>query len=342
MIWGMLGFLVRRLTIGLVALLVGLTVSFWFWASQYPPLKGTPLVHAYWTWLRGIFTGHSLTTGLLPQPNPPGVYTPTTGHAHILAIVGSALGRTSLLLALTLVLVLIGSVVIGCIAAATRGSTVDFSLRTTSYLAWAVPGFVLATLLQEALARVPLGWGLNIFPTGGWPGQCPSNLGADPATGTCPLAGHGIVLVGHVLYHLALPAIALAAGFIGLHARYLRNSLLEALSSPYITVARAKGLPERRVVLHHALRNALAVFVPLVLGDFGAIFSAALVVDVIFGLGGIGTVFLGMLQLNVDGLVPIDTYQMQLILLCAGGVMIVASLLGETAVALLDPRARPS
>jgi peptide/nickel transport system permease protein len=334
------GFLFRRLTIGLVALLVGLTASFAFWARQYPPLKGTPLVHAYWVWLKGIFTGHSLTQGLLPPPPVPGQYTFPTGHAHILSIVGSALGRTALLLALTLVLVSIGALVLGCLAAAARGSALDFSLRTTSYLAWAVPGFVLATVLQESLARVPLGWGLNVFPTGGWPGQCPGSLGADPNTGSCPVAGHGLVLVGHVLYHLALPALALAAGFIGLHARYLRNSLLEALSAPYITVARAKGLPERRVVLHHALRNALAVFVPVLLGDFGAIFSAALVVDVIFGLGGIGTVFLNMLKLNVDALVPIDTYQMQLILLCAGGVMIVASLLGETAVAVLDPRAR--
>jgi peptide/nickel transport system permease protein len=335
-------FLIRRLMLGLIALLVGLTASFGFWASQYPPLKGTPFFHAYWVWLRGVFTGGSLQHGLLPAPSPPGSFTLPTGHAPILSIVGSALGRTSLLLALTLVIVAVAAVVLGCLAAATRGSKLDFSLRTTSYIAWAVPGFVLATLLQQSLARTPLGWGLNWFPTGGWPGQCPNSLGDDPATGACPAAGHGVLLVAHVLYHLALPAVALAAGFIGLHARYLRNSLLEALAAPHIVVARGKGLPERTIVLRHAMRNALAVFVPALLGDFGAIFSAALVVDVIFGLGGIGTLFLGMLKLNVDGLVPIDTYQMQLILLFAGGVMIVASLLGEAAVALLDPRVGPS
>jgi ABC-type dipeptide/oligopeptide/nickel transport system permease component len=68
-----------------------------------------------------------------------------------------------------------------------------------------------------------------------------------------------------VLYHLTLPAVALAGGFVGLHGRYLRASLVESLGAPYVTVARAKGLPERSVLFRDAMRNSLIAFVPAVL-----------------------------------------------------------------------------
>lgn len=337
-------FLLRRLVFGVVALFVGLSGSFFFWASQYPPLKGTPLLHDYWLWVRGIPTGHSLAHGLLLQPTSIGGNTSlvTAGSAQILSIVGGPLGRTLLLLAVAMVLVLVFAVSMGCLAAATRGSALDLFLRTGSYAAWAVPGFVLATVLQEGFGRIPGGWGLGWFPYIGWAGECPNGQGIDPHNFQCPSAGTGLTHVGLLLYHLVLPAAALAAGYIGLHVRYLRSSLLDSLAAPYVIVARGKGLSERAVLLRHGLRNALVTFVPALLSDFGALFGAALVVDVVFQLGGIGTLFLNLLALNADALVPIDTYEMQLILLFAGALMLVASLLAEAAVALLDPRARPA
>lgn len=338
MICGVAAFLVRRLAFGIVALFLGLSASFFFWASQYPPLKGTPLLHDYWLWVRGIPSGHSFTHGLFQQAQVNAV---VPGSAPILSIVATPLARTLLLLALTLVVVLLVTVVLACVAAARRGSTLDLFLRTGSYAAWAVPGFVLATVLQEAFGRIPGGWGLGWFPYVGWAGECPNGQGIDPHNFQCPAPGTGLTHVGLVLDHLALPAAALAFGFIGLHARYLRSSLLDALAAPYVTVARGKGLTERALLLRHGLRNALVTFVPALLSDFGAIFGAALVVDYIFQLGGLGSLFVGMLALNVDALVPIDTYQMQLILLFAGALMLTASLLGEAAVGLLDPRARP-
>lgn len=334
----MAGFLLRRLVIGLVGLFVGLSASFFYWGSTYPPLKGTPLGHDYWVWVKGIPTGHSFTHGLLPTGYDAGTGLPQ--QASLLSVLATPIGRTMALLALTLVLVLAGTALIGCLAAATRGTALDFGLRVGSYVGWAVPGFVLAILLQEGLGRIAGGWGLDWFPSVGWAGQCPGGRGTDFTTGGCPTKGHGLFLVGNVIYHLALPALALAAGFIGLHARYLRNSLLDALAAPYVVVARGKGLPERTVLLRHALRNSLATIVPALLSDFGAIFGATFVVDVVFQLGGIGSVFIGILQLNADALVPLDTYEMQLILLFAGALMLVASLVTETAVVLLDPRAK--
>jgi peptide/nickel transport system permease protein len=337
-----IGFILRRLVVGVIALFVGLSASFFFWGTQYPPLKGTPILHDYWVWVRGLPTGHSLTHGLLLSTGTGTSAFVSPGSAPILSIVVGPLARTLLLVAVTIVLVVVTAVVLACVAAAKRGSALDLGLRAGSYLTWAVPGFVLATVLQEGLGRLPGGWGLGWFPYIGWAGECPNGQGIDSHNFQCPSGGTGLTHVGLVLDHLALPAIALALGFIGLHARYLRSSLLDALAAPYVTVARGKGLTERTVLLRHALRNALVTFVPAVLSDFGALFGAAMVVDYIFSLGGLGQLFIGMLNLNADALVPIDTYQMQLILLFAGGLMLLASVLGETAVALLDPRARPT
>ena len=143
-----------------------------------------------------------------------------------------------------------------------------------------------------------------------------------------------------MIYHLTLPALALALGFIGLNARYLRNSVVDALDAPYVTVARAKGLPERVVVMRHALRNAFVAFVPAIVSDIGVLFGAALVVDVIFQLGGLGTLFIGLLQLDADSNTPVDTYELQLMLLFAACVMLTASMIGEILLGLFDPRTR--
>jgi ABC-type dipeptide/oligopeptide/nickel transport system permease component len=95
----------------------------------------------------------------------------------------------------------------------------------------------------------------------------------------CDCAVHGFAYVGDVAKTPVLPSIALATSFIGLHARYIRSSLLTALDAPYTVTARAKGLSERRVVLRHALRTSLIAFVSALFLDFGSIFGAAVAVD---------------------------------------------------------------
>jgi peptide/nickel transport system permease protein len=322
----MAGFLLRRLVFGLVAMFAALSLCFYYFASKYLPLHGTSIAHAYWVWLRGIPSGRSLSHGLL---NP-----------HLLPMVGAAFGRTMALLALTLVIVVVISIPVGCISAATRGSALDVGLRIGIYVAWAVPGFIVAILLQDGLGRVPLGWGLGWFPAVGWAGSCPGGAGVDLHTARCPAAGHGLTHVGQVIYHLTLPAIALALGFIAVNARYLRNSLLDALDAPYITVARGKGLTERVVLWRHALRNAFVAFVPALVSGIGLIFGAALVVDYVFKLGGMGTLFISLLPYGADGIVQVDTYALMLLFLLSAAVMLTVSTLGEAVVALLDPRMR--
>jgi ABC-type dipeptide/oligopeptide/nickel transport system permease component len=76
------------------------------------------------------------------------------------------------------------------------------------------------------------------------------------------------------------------------------------------------------------------------MSGLGLIFGAALVVDYIFKLGGMGTLFISLLPYNVDGIVQVDTYALMLLFLLSAVVMITASTLGEIVVALLDPRVR--
>lgn len=322
----MANFFLRRLIFGLVAMFVAVSLSFFYFASKFYPLRGRPTLHEYWLWLRGIPTGRSFTHGLL---NP-----------HLLPLVGAAFGKTMALLALTLVIVVVIAIPLGCISAATRGSALDLGVRIGTYVVWAVPAFVVAILLQDGFGRVPLGWGLGWFPAVGWAGDCPGGAGVDISTGRCPAAGHGLTHVGQVIYHLTLPAFALALGFIAINARYLRNSLLDNLDAPYIAVARGKGLSERAVLLRHGLRNSFVTFVPALVSDIGLIFGGALVVDYVFSLGGMGTLFLALLPYNADGIILVDTYALMLLFVLSAAVMITASTLGEAAVAALDPRVR--
>jgi peptide/nickel transport system permease protein len=314
-----LGFLARRLVTGVAVLWAGTFASFCFFATEYHPLKGTPLLPAYWRWLEGVFTGASLAHGLFGPLWPR---------------VAPALGHTAALLAYTFVLVIVGAFVLATTAGLGRGSSADRGFRATSYAAWAIPPFVLGLVLSQLFAGFSTSR-LTVFPPGGWPSSCSTYLHVY----LCAPAGTGLAYLAHVLWYLTLPAVSLAAGFVGVHSRYLRSALMEALDAPYITTARAKGLSEPRILVRHALRNALVLFVPALLSDFGAVFGASLAIDLLFGLDGIGSLFLQTLNTGSTSNV-LDAYAAQLLLLIGGTFVIVSSILGELAVGILDPRTK--
>jgi peptide/nickel transport system permease protein len=248
-----------------------------------------------------------------------------------------AFGHTAALLATALLLVLFFSVALALAAARKRGSALDVLLRSVSYLAWAVPAFLLALLVQKLLDAVGGAHGLGPFPVAGWPGSCPAGLGINAGTiQPCAAAGTGAHYALNVLRYVTLPAATLAVGFVGLHGRYLRSALLETLDAPFVTTARAKGLSERRVLIGHALRASLATFVSAVLSDFGAVFGAAMAIDWIFELNGLGTVLVNEFPANSGA--PINTYSLQLVLLITGALVIASSFLSELAIGTLDPR----
>jgi ABC-type dipeptide/oligopeptide/nickel transport system permease component len=88
------------------------------------------------------------------------------------------------------------------------------------------------------------------------------------------------------------------------------------------------------------MRNGFVAFIPQLVSDFGLLLGGALAIDYIFQLGGLGTVFVNLLQLNVDAIPQVDTYALELALLFGVAVILLASMLGEIVLALLDPRTR--
>jgi peptide/nickel transport system permease protein len=131
--------------------------------------------------------------------------------------------------------------------------------------------------------------------------------------------------------HMILPWITLATVSAAVYSRLSRSSLLETLGEDYIRTARAKGLAERRVVLGHAMRSALTPVVSQLGIDVGTLLGGVVVVETVFGIGGIGQ----------DSVEAIDQGNLPLIIgfvLAAAVFVIVANILVDIAYTLLDPR----
>jgi peptide/nickel transport system permease protein len=310
-----LAFVVRRVSFALLILVAVSFGSYWFFArhfyNQFGQIDESP-AHSWWIWFRGI------PDGTLHQP---------------LANLMRPLGHTAALLAFSFLLVVTFAVLLGVVSAVRAGSLVDIVLRGVSYGAWAVPAFLLALILQKVLSIVYAHIHAQPLPLSTWPGTCYVPLTGGFNNGSC--AVHGWAYAGDILKTLVVPSVALATSFVGLHARYIRSSLLAALEAPYVVTARAKGLPERHVVLRHALRTSLIAFVSAIFLDFGSIFGAAVAVDWIFQLQGIGSQF--MVAIGSERVDPMAT---QLILVVTAALVLLSSLLGDIAVSILDPRVR--
>ncbi|MEV5577937.1 ABC transporter permease [Streptomyces parvus] len=182
-----------------------------------------------------------------------------TYRTDVSRLIADRLPTTLLLIAMALTVVVAVGLLLGRIAAV-RGGATDTAVLISTAIAVGTPSFVAAVLLQGLFA-VKLGW----FPSSG--------------------GGDGFL---DTLWHLTLPAVALALYLIGMLARVTRSAMLDALGAEHVTVARSRGVPERHVIRRHVLRNALGT----VLTTGGLIVSTLLVctilVETAFSIGGIG------------------------------------------------------
>jgi peptide/nickel transport system permease protein len=182
-----------------------------------------------------------------------------------------ALGRSLLLAALALTLVLLVAVPLGLLAALRRGGVIDLLAGLVSYIGVSLPEFVTGTLLLIALADH-----LHWLPATGY-----VPLGQDPAD---------------CLRHLALPVLTVSAILVAHVSRMVRSETIDVLHSDYIRAARLKGLPPRQVVFGHALRNALLPVVTIVALDVGYLLGGIIVVEEIFAIPGIGRALIAAIQ----------------------------------------------
>lgn len=222
----------------------------------------------------------------------------------VLDVLWPRLGNTLLLLGCSFLLALAIALPAGILAASRPRSLLDSAINLTAFAGISIPPFWLAILLIILFA-VTLGW----FPASGMGG-------GSLASGT---------------YHLILPVLALTLARIGGVLRYVRAAMMEALRQDYVRTARAKGLSHRRVLLGHALRNAMIPVVTILALDMGMLVSGALITETIFG-------WLGMGKTIYDAIMGND-YNLALVgLLLATFVVLLANLLADLAYGWLDPR----
>jgi peptide/nickel transport system permease protein len=228
----------------------------------------------------------------------------------VATVVSERIGATVELLGTAFSIALICAIPLGVIAAVKQYSIVDYLLTVLAYAGISMPIFWLAEMLILALADQH-----HWFPTGGRMTE-----GVPPS------------LLDQV-HHLVLPAIVLAVIFIASWSRYVRSSMLEVLHQDYLRTARAKGAGRNRVVLKHALRNALIPLVTIVALDAGTIFGGAVITETVFSWPGLGQLFMSSLQARDY---PVLMAMMELSALT----IVFCNIVADVVYGILDPRIR--
>ncbi len=219
-----------------------------------------------------------------------------------------ALGRSLLLAALSLTLVLLIAVPLGLAAALRRGGAIDLLAGLVSYVGVSLPEFVTGTLLLIVLA---------------------DRLHWLPATGYVAFADDP----ADALRHLVLPVLTVSAILVAHVSRMVRSETIDVLHSDYVRAARMRGLAPAAVVFGHALRNALLPVVTIVALDVGYLLGGIIVVEEIFALPGIGRALIAAIQSR-----DLPTIQAGAMLMAATYAAV--NFLADCAYLLLDPRIR--
>ncbi len=280
-----------------------------YWQQRYGT-NGT-LPERYLRWL-GLYPFASGAYNGLLQGN---LGTSSGYGKPVLEVLREPMGNTVFLNLCATVLGLAITIPLGIFCAVHRGSRRDVAVQTGTIIGYSLPTFIIAIVFIWLFA-VQLGW----FPVSGM--QTAGSLGWSAWDRFLDR-----------LYHLALPLIVMTFCSLGGMTRYVRATMLEALSMDCIRTARAKGLREKIVIYSHAWRNALLPVITLIIGWFLSIFSGSLMIENIFALNGIGKVYFDALQKSDNEVIL--ALQMFYIL-----VSLLGNLLTDIAYGMVDPRVR--
>lgn len=203
---------------------------------------------------------------------------------------------------------------LGIFCATHRGGRRDTAIQTATIIGYSIPIFITAILFIWLFA-VQLRW----FPVAGM-----KTPGSEYT---------GMQKFLDELYYMGLPLLIMTATSLGGMTRYVRASMTDALSMDCIRTARAKGLREKVVVYSHAWRNALIPIITLVIGWFLGIFSGSIMIENIFGLNGIGRIYIN--ALNAKDFEVVLLLQMFYVFIGLLGNLVI-----DIAYGLADPRVR--
>ncbi|MBL8120036.1 MAG: ABC transporter permease [Anaerolineae bacterium] len=237
-----------------------------------------------------------------------------TGRRAVSAEIGDRLPATLLLGLSSLLVALLLSIPIAILSAVRRYTLLDYIITTLSFIGISMPAFFLALLLMQIFS-VQLRW----LPTTGMRDVRENYQGA--------------AAVADVALHLILPTIALGTASLARWVRYQRSSLLDVLSQDYIRTARAKGVPEGRILRFHALRNALMPLVTLVGLSIPQLVSGSFIVEFVFGWPGLGL-------LAVNAALKRDFPIIMGVTMLTAIFIVLGSFLADLAYHWIDPRIR--
>ena len=227
---------------------------------------------------------------------------------RVAALIGQRLEPTLSLSALTIAIAVLAAVPLGVLAAWRHGGWFDRALMGFSVMGFSVPVFVLAYILIWLLAL---------------------KAGLLPVQGYQRLADGA----GPWLRHLVLPSITLSVIYIALIARVTRASVVDALGEDYIRTARAKGLPEARVLIRHGLANAAVPIVTVIGIGVALLIGGVVVTESVYAIPGLG-------RLTVDAVLARDFPTIQGVILFFSVVYVLVNLLVDLSYVFLDPRIR--
>ncbi len=253
-----------------------------------------PMVQRYFIWLGNMLTGDFGRSFSLNRP--------------VLDEIVERFSATLILAGTAFVLCSVLGVLAGMVSAARQYGLADKAITFIVLIGISVPSFFLG-MMMILLFAVNLRW--------------------LPVSGMYAIYGGGDL--PDLLNHLIMPALALAAVATGVIARLARSAMLEVLRQDYIRTARAKGVPERRVIMGHALRAAMVSIIPVLGIQAGFVLSGAVYIEIVFQWPGVG-------RMLVEAILKRD------LLLVQGGVVFVAAcyvmfnIAVDVAQSLLDPR----
>jgi peptide/nickel transport system permease protein len=326
---GMFRFIIRRLIFAIPVLLVSSILVFVVIRSTIDPLAGAsinprvsqediqrirhefgldrPMHVQYWMWLSDFARGDWGRSLLSNRPVFPDIR--------------SALANTAVLGLLAVAFSLMIGISVGLYSALRQYSWFDHVATGTTFVGLSIPNFWFALLIQIFFGVYLTQW-LHlkepIFAVAGL--HTPGSEGFD--------------LIDRIR-HLVLPLLVVSVQIIAYYSRYIRASMLEVLHSDYLRTARAKGLRERRIILRHAMRNALIPLTTQVAIDVGAIAGGLIITEAIFEYPGMGRFF-------VDAISRGDYQQVLPWLMVAVTFVILFNLVADIMYAVLDPRIRYS
>jgi peptide/nickel transport system permease protein len=248
----------------------------------------------YWRWVSGILEGNLGQSIIMERPVRP--------------IVRDALAASALLGLASFILIMIFGIGLGVLAAVRRNHFIDYAISIFTYLGVSVPEFFWGIVLIIFFARY-----LNWLPSG----------------------GIGALTEGFRAWasHLVLPVATLTFTLIAHVSRLTRSSMLDALRSNYVRHARAKGLPNRVVVLRHALRNSLLPTITVLALDVGWLIGGIVVVESVFSYPGLGRLLIFAIERH-------DLPLIQASILVIAAIYCCANLVADLLYAYFNPKIR--